>query len=141
MIGLFIITPVFFLINFYLGEKSINYSLIAFGFLWLLSLIINLGLKSKIILQLDTRSLIIQKSAYGFCYQTISFIWESNSYFKHKVNYDTYEKIASIWLTACSIERKETFELIKFPDKETFIDFQKYFNARFSENKILEWHD
>jgi len=139
--GSIIIGITFFLLNYYLGEKSINYSIIALGALWLLVLVFNLGFKNTIILQPHTRSLITEKSVYEVCYQSISFTWENNSYFKYKVNYDTYEKITSIWLLACSREKKETYEIIEFPDKETFIDFQKHFNAQFSENKILEWHD
>jgi len=139
--GLVIVSSTFFLLNFYLGQKTINYSIIGFGVLWLLFLIYNLGFKSKIALQLDTRSLTTQKFVYGCCYQTLSFVWENNSYFKYKINYDTYENITSIWLIAYSREKKETFELIEFPNKETFIDFQKQFNTNFPENKILEWHD
>lgn len=97
------------------------------------------GFKEVSVLNMKNQTLIQKKIFGGITFKTILINWQKPYRFKYEIEYDSYEKISSIWLVISSNRKKK--RIIRFLNQKSFIAFQDAFNEIFPEHPVMEWHD
>jgi hypothetical protein len=92
-------------------------------------------------INLINNSFVRKKKIFSIVFQKTTITWPEGYSFKYSIYFDTYNRIEEIWLIVYTHEKEDNRKLVRFFDKDTFLDFQKIFNQHFPENKIMEWHD
>lgn len=105
------------------------------------SLFRNLFYKERYRIDLANCMLYKEDILFSWVIKTSTKQWNKDSYFKYENEYDSYENVTNVWLVVSSKEKKESKRLIRFFDKNTFLQFRKLFNEKFPKHTILEWHD
>jgi hypothetical protein len=98
-----------------------------------------LGFKAISTLNINNCTLIQTKKFFGFSFKTSTFNWTEPYRLKYDIEYDSYDKITSIWLVISSNRKKK--QTIHFHNLKSFIAFQNIFNEHFPEHQVMEWHD
>ena len=101
--------------------------------------IYSFGYKETFLIDLKKHNMIRKKMIFIYCFKTSSVTW-SEGHFSYIVKFDDYDRISKIWLVVRDSSKNKARKLIKFEKENSFLKFQKLFNEKFPDNKIMEWH-
>jgi hypothetical protein len=101
----------------------------------------SLTFRKKCEMDMGKQIVIRRKYAMGILFYKSKIHLEKNCVFRYEIEYDTYNDLKGVWLTAYQKDRKKKQRLLMFYDMETFKAFRSEFRRKYPLIPIREWHD
>lgn len=94
-----------------------------------------LGRSEESMIDLLNRTFVRKVYLYGIRIKKIKEKWNV----PFEISYKIEKKYNYFWLTIISQEEKDVKKIIRFFDEKAFLDFYKFLNENFPDQKIADW--